>query len=122
MFAIGVIGPGTTSSRRANWRSCLGWRPRAGRHGYAAMSEVLGVRLFAVFPALWTVVAVDGVDPTNNNAGRVQRLAVLWRRRPFGCHSTAGCRFPERILTVGQSLRPQRRCVVEFPPVALIVH
>src|SRR5947209_3828930 len=71
-------------------------------------------RLLKVYPALWTFVVIDGVEPTNNHAERVQRRAVLWRRRSFGCHSAAGCRFVERILTVVQSLRLQRRSVLQF--------
>src|SRR5262249_48177535 len=50
----------------------------------------------------------------DNHAERVQRRAVLWRRRSFGCHSAAGCRFAERILTVVQTLRLQRRSILEF--------
>jgi transposase len=71
-------------------------------------------RLLEVFPALWTFVCVEGVEPTNNHAERVQRRAVLWRRRSFGCHSAAGCRFVERILTAVQTLRLQKRSVLEF--------
>ena len=71
-------------------------------------------RLLTIYPALWTFVVVEGVEPTNNHAERVQRRAVLWRRRSFGCHSAAGCRFAERILTVVQTLRLQRRSILEF--------
>ena len=71
-------------------------------------------RLLTVYPALWTFVVVEGVQPTNNHAERVQRRAVLWRRRSFGCHSATGCRFVERILTVVQTLRLQKRSVLHF--------
>jgi transposase len=42
-------------------------------------------------PALWTFVAKEGVEPTNNFMERLMRLAVLWRKRSFGCNSEAGC-------------------------------
>jgi transposase len=71
-------------------------------------------RLLGAYPALWTFVAREGVEPTNNHVERVQRRAVLWRRRSFGCHSADGCRFVERILTVVQTLRLQERSVLEF--------
>jgi transposase len=71
-------------------------------------------RLLDKFLAMWTFVVEEGVEPTNNHAERVQRRAVLWRRRSFGCHSAAGCRFVERILTVVQTLRLQKRSVVQF--------
>jgi transposase len=71
-------------------------------------------RLAEVFPDLWTFVVTEGVEPTNNHAERVLRRAVLWRRRSFGCHSAEGCRFVERILTVVQTLRQQKRSVLPF--------
>jgi transposase len=79
-------------------------------------------RLLEVYPALWTFACTDGVEPTNNHAERVQRRAVLWRRRSFGCHSAAGCRFVERILTVVQTLRLQQRSVLEFLYEAIRAH
>jgi transposase len=71
-------------------------------------------RLLKVYPALWTFVRVEGVEPTNNHGERVLRLAVLWRKCSFGCHSEAGCRFVERLITAVQSLRLQKRSVLEF--------
>jgi transposase len=41
-------------------------------------------RLRKLQAGLWTFVSVEGVEPTNNHAERVQRRAVLWRRRSFG--------------------------------------
>jgi transposase len=79
-------------------------------------------RLLTVYPALWTFVVVEGVEPTNNHAERVQRRAVLWRRRSFGCQSAAGCRFVERILTVVQTLRWQDRSVLQFLHEAIETH
>ena len=71
---------------------------------------------------MWTFVVEPGVEPTNNHAERVQRRAVLWRRRSFGCHSASGCRFVERILTVVQTLRLQKRSVVQFLQEAISAH
>jgi transposase len=70
--------------------------------------------LIALEPALWRFVVSKGVNPTNNHAERVLRRGVLWRKNAFGCHSEAGCRFVERILTVVQSLRLQQRNVLDF--------
>ena len=36
--------------------------------------------LLGVWPALWTVVTVEGVEATNNAAERALRPAVLWRK------------------------------------------
>lgn len=52
------------------------------------------------WPALWTFVCTAGVEPTNNNAERTLRPAVLWRKGSFGTQVDARNRFVERILTV----------------------
>lgn len=79
-------------------------------------------RLLQESYGLWTFVATDGVEPTNNHGERVLRFAVTWRRRSFGCHSAAGCRYVERMLTVVQSLRLQKRNVVEYLSEAIAAH
>lgn len=72
--------------------------------------------------ALWTFVRTEGVEPTNNFAERVLRLAVLWRRRSFGCYSEAGCRFVERILTVVQTRRLQGKSGLRYLHEAVQAH
>jgi transposase len=79
-------------------------------------------RLTEVSVDLWTFVVEEGVEPTNNHAERVLRRAVLWRRRSFGCHSAKGCVFVERILTVVQTLRQQKRSVLAFLSAAIQAH
>jgi transposase len=64
--------------------------------------------------ALWTFVAHDGVEPTNNYMERLLRRAVLWRRRSFGCNSALGCRFVERVLTVVQTCRLHGKNTLEY--------
>lgn len=87
---------------------------RAGRRSRDRKLSRFCARILGVYAALWTFVVEEGVEPTNNHAERVQRRAVLWRRRSFGCHSAAGCRFVERVLTAVQTLRLQNRAVLEF--------
>jgi transposase len=72
--------------------------------------------------ALWTFAKTDGVEPTNNYMERLVRLAVLWRRRSFGCNSEAGCRFVERILTVVQTCRLQNRNPIDYLRAAIHAH
>jgi transposase len=72
--------------------------------------------------ALWTFARVEGVEPTNNYMERLVRLAVLWRRRSFGCNSTVGCRFVERILTVVQTCRLKNRNTIEYLREAVRAH
>lgn len=72
--------------------------------------------------ALWTFARVEGVEPTNNYMERLVRLAVLWRRRSFGCNSAVGCRFVERILTVVQTCRLKNRNTIEYLREAVRAH
>ena len=55
--------------------------------------------------ALWTFVDHEGIEPTNNDAERALRAAVIWRKTSLGTKSERGSRFVERILTVTQTLR-----------------
>ncbi len=71
-------------------------------------------RVIACWPMYWTFVEIQGVEPTNNNAERVLRPGVLWRRKSFGCQSAEGCRFVERVLTVTQTAAMQKLNVFEF--------
>jgi transposase len=78
--------------------------------------------VLALEPALWRFVTTEGVEPTNNFMERLLRLAVLWRRRSFGCVSQAGCHFVERILTVVQTRKLQGRNVLDYLHEALRAH
>jgi transposase len=79
----------------------------AGGRCADAKAAALCQNLLAVEPALWTFLYKEGVEPTNNHTERLLRPGVLWRKNAFGCHSEAGCRFVEPILTVTQTLRLQ---------------
>lgn len=72
--------------------------------------------------AVWTFVEKEGVEPTNNFMERLMRLAVLWRKRSFGCNSEVGCRYVERILTVVQTCRLRDRSVLEYLHDAVRAH
>src|ERR1035437_555997 len=78
--------------------------------------------VLALYPALWLFAAIEGVEPTNNHAERILRLGVLWRKNAFGCHSAAGCRFVERMLTVVQTLRLQKRPGLGYLYPARVAH
>ena len=57
---------------------------------------------------------VEGVEPTDNNAERPLRRAVIWRRKSFGTQSESGSRFVERILIVVTTLRQQGHDVLGY--------
>ena len=60
---------------------------------------------------LWVFVEVEGVEPTNNAAERSLRHAVIWRKLSFGTQSASGSRFVERMLTVIETCRMQKKDV-----------
>ena len=70
--------------------------------------------ILALEASLWTFVQVEGVEPTNNDAERRLRRAVLWRRRSFGTQSADGSRFVESVLTAVITLRQQQRDVLDY--------
>jgi transposase len=67
-----------------------------------------------LWPALWTFVDADGVEPTNNAAERALRPAVLWRKGSYGTQSDAGDRFVERLLTVVATCQQHGRSVLDY--------
>jgi transposase len=71
---------------------------------------------------LWTFVDVEGVGPTNNEAERALRHAVIWRKLSFGTQSDAGSRFVETMLTIIESCRQQRRNAFDYIATALAAH
>lgn len=93
-----------------------------GAHCRDAKAATLCRNLLAVEPALWTFLYQPGVEPTNNHMERLLRPGVLWRKNAFGCHSESGCRFVERILTVVQTLRLQKRPMLDFLYQSLYAH
>ncbi len=114
-------------TRRRRWlRRQLDWlRPevqalleRGTRCGCAATAGTC-VKILEVEAALWTFAGVDGLEPTNNAAERALRPAVLRRKRSFGNHSAAGCRYVSRLLSVVQTLRAQGRPILDYLQTAL---
>ncbi len=95
---------------------------RAGRRCADAKAATFCANVLELLPAVWRFVVTEGVEPTNNHAERVLRRGVLWRKSAFGCHSEAGCRFVERMLTVVQTRRLQGRSVLGCLYAALVAH
>ena len=60
---------------------------------------------------LWMFVDVEGIEPTNNAAEQALRHAVIWRKLSFGTQSASGSRFVERMLTVIETCRRQKKDV-----------
>jgi transposase len=113
-FEAGTITRGRLRDLIAPLERRFGKTLVAGGLGDDARVAKFCENLLNLEAALWTFARVEGVEPTNNFMERLVRLAVLWRRRSFGCNSIAGCRFVERILTVVQTCRLRDRNVLEY--------
>jgi transposase len=64
--------------------------------------------------SLWAFVRHQSTEPTNNDAERVLRHAVIWRKTSYGTDSERGSRFVERMLTVVATLKLQGRDVLDY--------
>jgi transposase len=71
--------------------------------------RALAKNLLKLWPALWTFSEEPDVEPTNNAAERGLRAAVIYRKLSFGSRSQGGERMIERLLSVDQTCRLQRR-------------
>ncbi len=68
-------------------------------------ARALGKDMLRQWPALWTFIGTDEVEPTNNDAERALRHGVIWRKLSFGSDSVKGAIFASRILTVVETAR-----------------
>ena len=63
---------------------------------------------------LWTFTKIRGLEPTNNTAERALRPAVIQRKLSFGTQSEKGSRFLERMLSVSETCRLQKRSFYDY--------
>ncbi|HEY4829145.1 MAG TPA: IS66 family transposase [Solirubrobacteraceae bacterium] len=78
--------------------------------------------LLKVWPALWTFLTVEGVEPTNNPAERALRAPVIHRKVSLGTQSKHGERFAERALSAAATCRLQSRSLFTYLSELLIAH
>jgi len=90
------------------------WEPEQNEAGKLAR------RIVRQLDSLWTFLAHEGVEPTNNRAERALRFAVLWRKRSLGTRSEKGNRWVERILSFKETCRLRARAT--FPLLAGLIH
>ena len=70
--------------------------------------------LLKIWPALWTFVTVESVQPTNNAAERALRGPVIYRKLSHGTQSDDGERFVERALSASVTCRLQARSMFTY--------
>jgi transposase len=88
---------------------------RAGRKSKRTrFHRVFANNLLKIWPALWTFVEVEGVEPTNNAAERSLRGPVIHRKLSHGTRSEDGERFVERALSASVTCRLQGRSLFAY--------
>jgi transposase len=96
---------------------------RAGRNSKRTrFHRVFANNLLKIWPALWTFVTVEGVEPTNNAAERALRGPVIHRKLSHGTRSEDGERFIERALSASVTCRLQRRSLFAYLRHLLTAH
>jgi transposase len=78
--------------------------------------------LLKVWPALWTFLTIDAVEPTNNPAERALRGPVIHRKLCHGTRSDDGERFAERALSIAATCRQQHRSLFDYLSELLAAH
>jgi transposase len=78
--------------------------------------------LLKIWPALWTFVTVEGVQPTNNAAERSLRGPVIHRKLSHGTRTQDGERFTERALSASVTCRLQKRSLFAYLTDLLAAH
>ena len=74
----------------------------------------LARNLIKAWPALWTFVETDDVEPTNNRAERGLRHAVIYRKLSQGSRCERGALATERLLSAAVSCRLQGRSLFAY--------
>jgi transposase len=70
--------------------------------------------LLKIWPALWTFVEVEGVEPTNNRAERALRGPVIYRKLSLGSQSERGETTTQRLLSASVTCRLQGRSLFAY--------
>ena len=96
---------------KAQMRPLLEWGSTGKRQRHV---RALARNLLKLWPALWTFADVPDVEPTNNAAERGLRAAVIYRKLSLGSRSQGGERTIERLLSVDQTCRLQRRSLYAY--------
>jgi transposase len=78
--------------------------------------------LLKIWPALFTFVTVEGVEPTNNAAERSLRGPVIHRKLSHGTRTPDGERFVERALSASVTCRLQGRSLYTYLAELLTAH
>ncbi len=96
---------------------------RAGRKSKRTrLHRVFANNLLKIWPALWTFVTIESIEPTNNPAERALRSPVIHRKLSHGTRSRDSERFAERALSIAATCRQQQRSLFIYLADLLSAH
>jgi transposase len=95
------------------------WATKAARSTEKGKRRGLAKDLLRLWPAVFQFIDREAIEPTNNQAERDLRPAVLWRKGSFGTRSDAGSRFVERMLSVWATCKRQDAALIDWVTTAL---
>ena len=99
----------------SGFRGCLHrWATKAAQPDEQGRRRGLAKHLKRVWPGVFQFIDRDGIEPTNNQAERDLRPAVLWRRGTFGTRSEAGSRFASRVLPVWATSKKRGVALIDW--------
>lgn len=78
--------------------------------------------LLRLWPALWTFLGTEGVEPTSNAAERALRKPVIQRKITLGSNSGKGLRFTERMLSISETCRQSQIHLQGYLERAIVSH
>jgi transposase len=89
---------------------------------YTRFHRRFAKNLLKIWPALWTFLTVEGVEPTNNAAERALRGPVIYRKLSHGTQSEDGERLIERALSASVTCRLQGRSLFAYMRELITAH
>ena len=85
-------------------------------------ARALARDLIRLWPALWTFLGTEGVEPTSNAAERALRKPVIQRKLSHGSNSGKGLRFTERMLSISETCRQNEIHLLSYIERAIVAH
>ncbi len=108
-FKASNLTRGELKKAVAGFRGCLqSWATKAALASEKGKRRGLAKDLLKMWPADFHFIDREGIEPTNNQAERDLRPAVLWRKGSFGT------RFVSRILSVWATCNRQRVALIDW--------
>lgn len=117
-----IIDRKTLLKRTVLWRKRIEGQLTLGACSTKGKTKKTCKRILKQKISLWTFLAHNDVEPTNNLAEQMIRHYVIWRKQSFGTQSERGNRFIERIMSTVATCKQQERNILNYLNDAISAH